>query len=165
MLDPLVLINVAQPHGALIFLCGQAACSTLDLKSHPELDRVMFYSVSVLFYAGDQGVILRGGGCVFPEELSCSRHSKWDSTSLLLLSFWHPSGGWPQLAVVGVNSPAVMFFLSFFFWSAASKLMSRSGLNSSSALDQLEKEKTIAGKVDKWNNQRNQARLHSSSPV
>lgn len=93
MLDPLVPINIAQPHGALFFLCGQTACSTLDLKSHPELDRVMFYSVSVLFYSGDQGVILRGGGCVFPEELSCSRHSKWDSTSLLLLSFWHPSGG------------------------------------------------------------------------
>lgn len=35
--------------------------------------------------------------------------------------------------------------------------MSRSGFNSSSALDQVEKEKTIAGKVEKWNNQRNQA--------
>lgn len=70
ILDPLVPINSALPRGALFFLRGRPACSTLDVKSHPELDRVMFYSVSVLFYAGDQGVILRGGGCVFPEELS-----------------------------------------------------------------------------------------------
>ena len=55
-------------------------------KSQEEHDRVMFYSMSVCFYAGDKGVILREGGCVFPEELSCSRHSKWDSTPPLLLS-------------------------------------------------------------------------------
>lgn len=150
MLDPLVPINAAQPHGALFFLRGQSACSTLDLKSHPELDRVMFYSVSVLFYAGDQGVILRGGGCVFPEELSCSRHSKWDSTSLLLLSFWHQSGGWPRLAVVGVNSPAVTGGggVVFLFLICCFQTNEQVGLNSSSALDQVEKEKTIAGKVE-----------------
>lgn len=55
MLDPLVPINAAQPHGALFFLHGQSACSTLDLKSHPELDRVMFYSVGA--------VLCRRSGC------------------------------------------------------------------------------------------------------
>lgn len=55
------------------------------------LDKVVFYFVTVVFYAGDKGMILREGGCVFAEELSSSRHSKWDSTSFLLLSLWQLS--------------------------------------------------------------------------
>lgn len=100
-------------------------------------------------------MILREGGCVFLEELSCSRHSKWDSTPLLLLSFWHPSRGQPQLSVVGVNSPALTVFF-FFLISAASKLMSQSGLNSKPACeyDEVEKEETNPRKLQEWNNQK-----------
>lgn len=143
-------LQISAATGSTSFPCGRPTCRTLDLKSHEEHDRVMFYSVSALFYAGDKGVILREGGCVFPEELSCSRHSKWDSTSLLLLSFRHLSEGWPQMSVVGVNSPAVTLF-----FSPASKLMSRSGLNWRPArqYNQVKKEERNPGKIQEWNYQ------------
>lgn len=46
-----------------------------------------FYSLTVVSCAGAiRGMILGEGACVLAEELSCSHHSNWDSTSFLLLS-------------------------------------------------------------------------------